>query len=181
VSQLVVGGKAVVVHVDDPRHPPGEWEVTPIEPATAAGPLTALLADPKAMAAALLDDPAVVVLGTELAERAVGPAAARKLLRKWTRLALAIAGAPHEVRTASWSYAVANVDWKGAARSSTCARACSRSTSAARGRWSPRTTRCRSTATTERPARAGAGPASRSSTATPRVHRRGGRKIAHGW
>lgn len=112
LSELVVGGKAVVLHVDDPKHAPMDDEAAAIEPGTAAGPLTALLADPKAMAAALLDDPAVVVLGTELKERAVGPVAARRLLGSWAKLALTIAGAPYEVRGKGWGYAVANVDWK---------------------------------------------------------------------
>lgn len=112
ISQLVVGGKAVVVHVDDPKHAPTDAEATAIEPGTTAGPLTALLTDPKAMAGALLADPSVVVLGTELAERAVGPAAAKKKLGSWARLSLSLAGKPHEVRTPTWGYAAANVDWK---------------------------------------------------------------------
>ncbi len=112
ISELVVGGQAVAAHVDDPKHAPVEAEPAALEPGTAAGPLTALLADPKAMAAALLDDPAVVVLGTELRERAAGPAAAKKLLGAWAKLSLAVAGAPYEVRTKTWGYAAANVDWK---------------------------------------------------------------------
>jgi len=116
ISELVVGGTAVVAHVDDPVHAPSSGDTDAIEPATAAGPLSAMIADPKALAAALLDDPAVVVLGTELKERAVGAAAARKLLGSWSKLSLAIAGKPHEERTRTWGYAAANVDWTSKAK-----------------------------------------------------------------
>lgn len=78
---------------------------------TTPGPLSALLADPAALEAALADDPNVVVLGTESKERAVGKPAARKLLASWRKLKLSIAGKPREVHGARWGYAAANVDW----------------------------------------------------------------------
>ncbi len=78
---------------------------------TTPGPLSALLTDPAALAAALVDDPNVVVLGTEAKERAVGKPAARKLLASWRKLKLTIAGKPREVHGARWGYAAANLDW----------------------------------------------------------------------
>ena len=112
-TELVVGGKAVVAHIDEPvaKRPKEELERSAIPSGTEAGTLTPLLTNPTALAAALLDDPAVSVLGTERSERAVGVAAAKKLLKSWSKLALTIDGQAREVRTKTWAWAAANVNW----------------------------------------------------------------------
>ncbi len=112
LSELTVAGKVVAMHVDDPVR--GKAEATEVDPLAAtsdAGPLTKLLIDPAAIAKTLHDDPSIVVLGTEVSERAVGPAAAKKLLGAWSKLTLAIEGKPREVRSAAWGIAAANVTW----------------------------------------------------------------------
>lgn len=113
VTELVAstpkGWQVVAAHVQSKVKgggTPGDLPAT-----TAPGPLTAWLTDPVALAAALADTPDVVVLGTEPKERAVGKKAGARLLTSWRKLALSIAGAPREVRTARWGYAAANVDW----------------------------------------------------------------------
>jgi hypothetical protein len=103
---------AVALHLDDP--PPAKAatpEPSSIVAPTAAGPLTALLTDPVALAAAIKDDPAVIVLGTESSERAVGTAAAKKLLGGWKKLTFELDGKPTEVRTKTYGYAAATVRW----------------------------------------------------------------------
>ncbi len=84
---------------------------SPIPAQTAAGPLSKLLVAPREVAASLADDPAVVVQGTDKAEYAVGPVAAKALLAKWSKLKLDINKdtGVHEVRGKHWGYAVANV------------------------------------------------------------------------
>jgi hypothetical protein len=79
---------------------------------TAEGPLSKLLTAPVDLANALASDPNVFVLGTELAERATGPDAARKLLGHWNKLKLTIEEQDkvHEVHTAAWGFAMANVN-----------------------------------------------------------------------
>jgi hypothetical protein len=86
--------------------PPGD-----IGAATAAGPLAPLLASPKALAAALSADPHTFVLGTEEAERAVGPAAATKLLTSWAKLSLVVDGKVREVETKSYAFVQGHVKW----------------------------------------------------------------------
>ena len=76
---------------------------------TAAGPLTPLLADPAKLELALA--PRAVVFGTDKGE-AAWDTAAHALLKKWSKLALSINGAPREVRGKGWGFAIANVDWK---------------------------------------------------------------------
>ena len=103
---------AVALHLDDP--PPAKADKpdpSSILAPTAAGPLTALLIDPTALAAAIKDDPAVIVLGTETSERAVGTAAAKKLLAGWKKLTFELDGKPTEVRTKTYGYAAATVRW----------------------------------------------------------------------
>jgi hypothetical protein len=82
----------------------------PIPSPTARGPLVKLLASPEELAASLASDP--VVYGTDAAERAAGQAAAKALLAKWRKLPLAIdeADKVREVRTASWGFAMADVN-----------------------------------------------------------------------
>jgi hypothetical protein len=79
--------------------------------ATAAGPLAPLLASPKALAAALSADPHTFVLGTEKAERAIGPAAAKKLLTSWAKLSLVVDGKVREVETKSYGVVQGHVKW----------------------------------------------------------------------
>ncbi len=78
---------------------------------TSAGPLAALLASATALDAALAKDPAVVVLGTEKAERAVGPAAAHKLLTSWSKLKLTLDGKPRELATKRCGFAQGKVSF----------------------------------------------------------------------
>jgi hypothetical protein len=70
-----------------------------------------LLAAPDALSGALAADP-IVVFGTDKAERAIGRAAAKALLAKWRKLPLAVEEADkvREVRTASWGFAMADVN-----------------------------------------------------------------------
>jgi hypothetical protein len=79
--------------------------------ATAAGPLAPLLASPKAIAAVLSADPRTFVLGTEKGERAIGPAAAKKLLTSWAKLSLVVDGKVREVETKSYGVVQAHVKW----------------------------------------------------------------------
>jgi hypothetical protein len=79
---------------------------------TEAGPLTNLLISPSAVAAAIADDPNVVVFGTDPAEQAVGPESAKKLLASWSSLKLSLDNnESYEIRTDSWGYAIANVSF----------------------------------------------------------------------
>jgi hypothetical protein len=79
---------------------------------TAAGPLAALLADPKQIAEALPEDPSPFVLGTEAGERAIGQANALLLATKWGKLKFELEAKDkvHEVHTAAWGYAIGNVN-----------------------------------------------------------------------
>jgi hypothetical protein len=79
--------------------------------ATAAGPLTSLLASPQALAAALSSDPHTFVLGSEKGERAIGPAAAKELLTSWAKLSLVVEGKVREVETTSCGFVQAHVKW----------------------------------------------------------------------
>jgi hypothetical protein len=80
----------------------------PIAGATEAGPLTALLAAPDKLAAAL--DKSAAVYGTARDERGYG-AAAPKLVAGWSKLALTIGGTPREARGEHVGFAIAYVDW----------------------------------------------------------------------
>jgi hypothetical protein len=53
----------------------------------------------------------VIVLGTETAERAVGAAAAKKLLGGWKKLTFELDGKSTEVRAKTHGYAAATVRW----------------------------------------------------------------------
>ena len=79
--------------------------------ASAPGPLAPLLASPKAIADALSNDPHTFVLGTEPAERAIGPAAAKKLLASWAKLSFVVDGKVRELETASYGMVQAHVKW----------------------------------------------------------------------
>ncbi len=86
-------------------------DVGELPKSTDPGPLTKLLVSPTAVAAALADDPNVVVFGTDPAEQAFGPEAAKKLLATWANLKLTLdKDKSYEVRTDAWGYAVANIN-----------------------------------------------------------------------
>ena len=79
--------------------------------ATESGPLAQLIASPKAIAAALSADPHTFAIGTEKAERAIGPAAAKKLLTSWAKLSLVVDGKVREVETKSYAFVQGHVKW----------------------------------------------------------------------
>jgi hypothetical protein len=83
----------------------------PIPLPTAPGPLAALLAAPDNLASSLASD-RLVVFGTDKAERATSPAAAKALLGKWKKLPLAIdeTDKVREVHTDRWGFAMADVN-----------------------------------------------------------------------
>lgn len=115
ISQLAVldgtTWKVVASLVDSGRMTGAKREPARIAGATARGPLVPLLASPKALADALSTDPNVFVIGTEQSERAIGPAAAKKLLGQWSKLNLSVVGDVREVETKSYGFAQANVKW----------------------------------------------------------------------
>jgi hypothetical protein len=114
VSQLAVSagsGWKVVASIFDWGGPPNHGAPQPIGGATPAGQLAPLLASPKALADALATDPHVFVVGTEKSERAIGPAAAKKLLASWSQLKLSVEGPVREVETKTYGFAQAHVKW----------------------------------------------------------------------
>ena len=50
-------------------------------------------------------------VGTDKAERGIGPAAAKKLLAGWSKLQFRLDGKPREVDTKGWGFAQANITW----------------------------------------------------------------------
>jgi hypothetical protein len=87
------------------RHP------SELHQTTTAGPLAQLLTSPADAAAALADDPNVIVQGTEEKEYAVGPEATKKLLGSWKDLGLSIEGTSvNEMHTTNWGNAFAYVN-----------------------------------------------------------------------
>ncbi len=76
---------------------------------TAPGPLANLLLSPDSLAGALAEG--AVVFGTDPAERAIGAPAAKSLLGKWKKLTITLdpKSKVHEVRTATYGYAMTNV------------------------------------------------------------------------
>jgi len=116
VSQLAVSagsGWKVVASIFDwgGVNSPTKDAPQPIGGATTAGPLAPLLASPAALADALSTDPHVFVVGTEKSERAIGPAAAKKLLASWSKLKLSVEGPVREVETKTYGFAQAHVKW----------------------------------------------------------------------
>jgi len=87
-------------------HPEHNKIANPTKP----GPLVPLIASPAELAKKLATDNNLVVLGTDTNERAVGPAAARRMLGRWTKLGLTIdTAAVRERRTATYGFAQASV------------------------------------------------------------------------
>jgi hypothetical protein len=80
-----------------------------IKDPTDAGPLANLLLSPDALAGALGDG--AVVFGTDPGERGLGTADAKALLGKWKKLTITLdpKSKVHEVRTATYGYAMTNV------------------------------------------------------------------------
>jgi hypothetical protein len=78
-------------------------DVTPV------GPLTKLLTSPSEIAGALGDG--VVIYGTDANERAIGAKDAKTQLARWKSLTISLGTPPkaHEVRGATYGYAMANV------------------------------------------------------------------------
>lgn len=76
---------------------------------TDPGPLANLLLSPDALAGALGDG--AVVYGTDVAERGLRTGDARALLGRWKKLTISLDESPkvHEVRGATYGYAMANV------------------------------------------------------------------------
>jgi len=82
---------------------------SPIKDPTAPGPLASFLLSPESLAGALSEG--AVVFGTDPAERAIGTPAAKALLGRWKKLAITFdpKSKVHEVRTATYGYAMTNV------------------------------------------------------------------------
>jgi len=92
-------------------------EVTPddtpetLAGANEAGPLAALLASPASVASSIATTPGTFVIGTAPGERGLGKAA-KKMIAGWSKLSLAVVGTPREVRTATYGFAQAFIEWK---------------------------------------------------------------------
>ena len=103
------GWKVVAAAFSEPHDPTMEKNGgAPLTGATDPGPLSALLATPDKLAAALAKD--ATVFGTDRDERAYGPATG-KLVASWSKLALSIGGKPREVhgKTAGFEIGRAHV------------------------------------------------------------------------
>jgi hypothetical protein len=106
------GWKVVAAAFSEPHDPTMEANPSgPIDGATDAGPLTALLASPAQLQAALAKGTATSVFGTDRGEHAYGDAAARALVKTWSKLALAVEGKPREVHGKGWGFSLAYVNW----------------------------------------------------------------------
>ena len=102
--------KVVAAMMDNPTKQISDATGTAvIRGATTEGPLTKLLASPSALVAALTPD--AVVVGTELRERGIGPAA-KKLVKGWSKLAFSVGGPPREVTTKDYAFTQTAIDWK---------------------------------------------------------------------
>ncbi len=74
--------------------------------------LSELLASPVKLEAALGKDASVAVFGTSKGEVAYGGRAGHALLKSWSKLALALSGAPREIHGKGWAFALGYVEWK---------------------------------------------------------------------
>ncbi len=117
VTELAVsdGGKWKVVAAMFGRPGPASRNKYPplaIEGTTKRGSMTKFLVDPKQVAFQLPGkDDTVVVFGTDKSEKAVGAAAAKKLLESWKGLKLEIEGNVREVEGPTWGFVQANISW----------------------------------------------------------------------
>ena len=107
--------KAVAASMARPRSSSGMPEDpshTVIESATKPGPLAPLVANPTELIKKLSSDKNTFVLGTDTNERAVGPAAAKKLLGQWKKLALKIdEKSVREIATKTYAFAQVSVTY----------------------------------------------------------------------
>jgi hypothetical protein len=87
--------------------------------ATKAGVLAPLLASPAQLTKVLSTDKSTFVLGTDKNERAVGQAAAKKLLARWTKLGMTVDGPVREVTTKTYGFAQASVQFQSKAKDKT--------------------------------------------------------------
>lgn len=108
--------------------PLATYGTSSIKDPTDAGPLTKLLLSPDALSGALGEG--AVVFGTDPDERAGNTAEAKGLLDKWKKLAITLdpKSKVHEVRTATYGFAMANVriTTKSGAKRTSSTRSCSR-------------------------------------------------------
>src|SRR5688572_3866962 len=114
VSELVVADgdkwKVVAAIFDSPQSPSAhDGPVTALAGVTTPGALAKLASSVSSIEAALANDPGVFVVGTDKGERAIGPAAAKKLLKRWSKLTLEIDTTVREVTTKTWGFVQANV------------------------------------------------------------------------
>lgn len=112
VLELIDGsGKAITASFGDIKALSGGVGGSDLEGMTQPGPLSKLLTSVDEAAAALANDPSVSVQGTDKGEYAIGPDAAKKQLAKWSKLKLSLdKNQAREVRTATYGYALANVN-----------------------------------------------------------------------
>jgi hypothetical protein len=82
-----------------------------IDNTTKADQLARIVISPSALSTGLAKDATAVVFGTDKAERGIGGQAGKKLLDRWKSLKLEIDGAVREVRTATFGFVQANVNW----------------------------------------------------------------------
>lgn len=106
--------KAVAASLVSPRetsrsiHP----EHSMLKDATAPGPLAPLAASPADLIKKLSTDKNVFVLGTDKNERAIGPAAAKKLLGRWAKLKMTFdEKSIREVETKTYAFAEVSVTY----------------------------------------------------------------------
>jgi hypothetical protein len=104
--------KVVAAQFAMPRSPKRD-KMTPssIENETKADQLARILISPSALSNGLAKDATAVVFGTDKAERGIGGPAAKKLVDGWKSLKLEIEGNVREVRTATYGFVQANVNW----------------------------------------------------------------------
>lgn len=84
---------------------------TSIANETKADHLARTVISPLALSTALAKDATAVVFGTDKAERGIGGPAAKKLVDGWKSLKLELEGKVREVRTATYGFVQANVNW----------------------------------------------------------------------
>ena len=109
ITAVIAGNKAIAAVFDRPNPSQGYYsgEHVKIGNPTKSLTLAPLLANPAELAKNLAPD--VVILGTDKKERAVGRAAAQKMLRSWTKLGLELGADSREVVTKSYAFAQVSV------------------------------------------------------------------------
>ena len=103
---------AATLTVPEATHGSTSADHSTLKDATKPGPLAPLAASPTELIKKLSSDKNVFVLGTDTAERAIGPAAAKKLLGKWTKLKMTIdEKSVREVETKTYGFAEVTVTY----------------------------------------------------------------------